>query len=171
MADPVFGTPGGGKVSRSKPYAFVLMPFRNDLQAVFSEHVTPVCRRCDLDVFRGDDFFSSNQIMNEVWNAIYYSSLIIADCTGKNANVFYELGIAHTLGKPALLLSQSLDDVPFDLRHWRCLIYDSSVSGLERLDTELAAAIEGEKPEFLLHHRMFLAPLSTLGWLERLREL
>jgi hypothetical protein len=41
--------------------------------------------------------------MWDVWNSIYSSSIIIADCTGRNPNVFYELGIAHTLGKPVIL--------------------------------------------------------------------
>jgi hypothetical protein len=53
--------------------------------------------------------------------------VVVADLTGKNANIFYEVGIAHTLEKPVLLLAQPMSDVPFDLRHKRVLLYKYSL--------------------------------------------
>ncbi len=63
--------------------------------------------------------------------------LVIADLSGQNPNVFYEVGIAHTLGKPVLLLSQSIEDVPFDLRHRRVLPYEYTPIGCKRLVARL----------------------------------
>ena len=61
----------------------------------------------------------------------------LADLTGKNANVFYEVGICHALDKPVLLMAQSMDDVPFDLRHRRVLIYEYTPRGVKRLEKAL----------------------------------
>ncbi len=56
---------------------------------------------------------------------------IIADLTGRNPNVFYELGIAHALNKKSNPLTQDLTDVPFDLKHIRCIVYEDSIQELE----------------------------------------
>jgi hypothetical protein len=83
---------------------------------------------------RGDDVFGSNVVMEDIITSIKKSHLIIADLTRKNPNVFYEVGIAHTLGKQVLLLAQSIDDVPFDLRHRRVLLYQYTPHGCKRLE-------------------------------------
>jgi hypothetical protein len=79
--------------------------------------------------------------MDEVWAGIYSSRLVIVECTGRNANVFYELGIAHTLGKSYIMIAQSIDDVPFDLRHLRTIVYQNTPDGLQALQGELKEAI------------------------------
>jgi hypothetical protein len=91
-------------------------------------------RNCERTAGRGDDFFGSDYVIDDIWNAIYHANGIIADCTGRNANVFYELGIAHTLGRRTLLLAQNQNDIPFDLRHRRYHLYDTSDDGLATLD-------------------------------------
>ncbi len=60
-----------------------------------------------------------------------------ADLTDKNANVFYEVGICHAIDKPVLLMAQSIDDVPFDLRHRRILLYEYSPRGCKKLEKAL----------------------------------
>jgi hypothetical protein len=79
--------------------------------------------------------------MSDIWGAIYASRMVIAECTGRNANVFYELGIAHTLGKPAILITQQLEDTPFDLRHLRIIVYKDTDEGREALKQQLERAI------------------------------
>ena len=64
------------------------------------------------------------------------------DISIENANVFYEVGICHTLDKPVLLLAQSMDDVPFDLRHRRVLLYEYSPRGCRRLEKEVAEHLQ-----------------------------
>jgi hypothetical protein len=92
------------------------MPLCIELKPVFDDHIKPVCERLSRSVSRADDFSNAQAIMADVWGAIKNAKVIIADCTGRNPNVFYEMGIAHTLGKQ-VLLSQKTEDFPFDVRH------------------------------------------------------
>ena len=59
------------------------------------------------------------------------------DLTGKNPNVLYELGLCHGNNREVILLTQSIDDVPFDLQHWRCIVYDQSIAGAKTLKSAL----------------------------------
>lgn len=126
------------QVSKPDPKCFIIMPFGiQDLEDLYSEFILPVLDGCKLECARGDDIFGSNVVMEDVKAAIAKADLIIADLSGQNPNVFYEVGIAHTLGKPVLLLSQSIDDVPFDLRHRRVLPYEYTPLGCKRLVAKL----------------------------------
>ena len=88
-----------------EPQCFIVMPFSvESLNIVFEDFVKPtLVDRCKLRVERGDDLFGSNVIMDDIAKSIKRSRLIIADLTGKNPNVFYEVGIAHALNKEVLL--------------------------------------------------------------------
>jgi hypothetical protein len=127
---------------------FIVMPFGDaDLQVVYEDFVRPIIEeQCALACERGDDVFGSNVVMDDIRSSIQAADIVIADLTGKNANVFYEVGIAHTVGKPVLLMAQSIDDVPFDLRHRRVLLYEYSPRGCKKLEKtlkeNLAAMIE-----------------------------
>lgn len=123
---------------------FIVMPFSVEaLNIVYEDYVKPVIEdECGLACERGDDVFGSNVIMDDILTSIKNSDLIVADLTGKNANVFYEVGICHALGKKVLLLAQSMDDVPFDLRHRRVLLYDYSPRGCKRLEKNLKDSIQ-----------------------------
>ncbi len=123
---------------------FIVMPFSVEaLNIVYEDYVKPVIEdECGLACERGDDVFGSSVIMDDILTSIKNSDLIIADLTGKNANVFYEVGICHALGKKVLLLAQSMDDVPFDLRHRRVLLYDYSPRGCKRLEKNLKDSIQ-----------------------------
>jgi hypothetical protein len=118
---------------------FVVMPFSvPELGIVYEDFVKPTIeQRCNLRVERGDDELGSNVVMEDITKSIRRARLIVADLTGRNANVFYEVGIAHALNKPVLLMTQSIDDVPFDLRHRRALVYEYSPRGCKRLETSL----------------------------------
>ena len=82
-------------------------------------------------------FFSINEVVKEIWYLIFNCKIIIADCTGRNPNVFYEIGIAHTIGKPTIIISQNIDDIPFDLRHLRSIIYDYAPRGIKLFEQAL----------------------------------
>jgi hypothetical protein len=120
---------------------FVLMPFALNLKPVYDDHITKVAKTLNLSIARADDFFSQNSIMYEVWSAITQASILIADCTGKNPNVFYEIGIAHTIGKPVILITQNQDDVPFDLRYIRYIQYDYTPPGMIKFENILTTTI------------------------------
>lgn len=75
--------------------------------------------------------------MDDITASIRKAHLIIADLTGRNPNVFYEVGIAHALNKKVLLMAQSIEDVPLDLRHRRALFYEYSPRGCRKLEKDL----------------------------------
>lgn len=124
-----------------KASCFVLMPFAPAFDLVWttiretlqSPELNLVCRRAD-------DFRAPN-ILETILRSIAQAEFILADLTGANPNVFYELGIAHCAKDAAkvILLTQDMCFVPFDLRHLRCVTYAQSPSGLTGLRRELAA--------------------------------
>jgi hypothetical protein len=116
---------------------FVAMPFDESIRPIFDDHIKKVAQGLELVARRGDDFFTSGSVMDEVWAAIVEARVVIADCTGRNPNVFYEIGIAHTVGKPVLLITQHNEDVPFDLRHIRFLKYSYTPRGMQEFEVIL----------------------------------
>ena len=86
---------------------------------------------------RADSLWEHSVIIQDVFSLIFRSSVVIVDFTGMNPNVMYETGIAHTLGKLVVPISQSLDDVPFDMRHHRVLTYFPNGEGLQSLADSL----------------------------------
>ena len=125
-------------------FCFIIMPFSvESLNVVYEDYVKPVLSdQCELHTERGDDVFGSNAIMEDITRSIRRADLIVADLTGRNPNVFYEVGIAHALNKRVLLMTQSIDDVPFDLRHRRALIYEYSPRGCKKLARDLLENVQ-----------------------------
>ena len=80
---------------------------------------------------RADEIFSTKPIIEDIIEHIQKARILIADLTGRNPNVFYELGFAHAIYKDVILITQNLEDVPFDIRHYRCIVYQDSVERLE----------------------------------------
>jgi len=120
---------------------FVLMPFAPELKPIYDNHIRKTVKTLSLSVARADDFFSQEAIMDEIWSAIAHATILIADCTNKNPNVFYEIGLAHAIGKPVILITQNPDDVPFDLRHRRYIQYAYTPPGMEKFEKDLSATI------------------------------
>jgi len=112
---------------------FVVMPFAKQFTDIYNKGIKHLIHKMEMKCIRADELFRSKPIMEDILNLIYDSEIIIADTTGRNPNVFYELGISHTTKESVIIISQSLDDVPFDLRHLRCLIYSPSKDGLKQL--------------------------------------
>jgi len=110
-------------IMNSKPIAFVIMPFEQEFESVYVGFIEPVLRSSGYDVKRADDIENQRNIIRDIVESIYSSSLIVADLTGTNPNVFYELGLAHAFERQVILITQSIDDVPFDLQSQRLLEY------------------------------------------------
>lgn len=121
---------------------FILSPFSEPFDAIYNDHVKPVVEGLNLRCNRADNIYDNRPIIEDIWKSINEAKIIIAELTGKNPNVFYETGIAHTVGKEVILLTQSIDDVPFDLRHLRCIVYDYTPPGVKTLETNLKNTIE-----------------------------
>jgi len=80
----------------------------------------------------------ANQSLQDISRTtIDRSRVVICDCTGRNPNVFYEIGIAHTLGREVILITQIDADIPFDLRHLRYVTYLNNGEGLAVLYAKL----------------------------------
>jgi len=141
ICNPTFGLPARPAVQAE---VFVLMPFTYDIQPVYEDHIKGVATRLGLTVARADDFFTADSIVSDIWNAINACRIIIADCTGRNPNVFYEIGIAHTLGKSVILIAQSTEDIPFDIKHLRTIVYDFKPRGMQKLEAALESTLDHE---------------------------
>jgi hypothetical protein len=120
---------------------FVLMPFTKPFKLLYTKVIKPVVTKCGLKCRKADDIFGPKPIMHDVWRHINMARIIIADLTGRNTNVFYEVGIAHTLAKRVILLTQSEEDVPFDIKHIRHIAYTNDSKGRKKLKVELSKSI------------------------------
>ena len=103
---------------------FVMMPFGEWFDRYYQDIYVPAIKDAGLEPVRGDELFSTGSVVEQIWEQIEKSKLLLADLSDKNANVFYELGLAHAARKPVVFTSSQLEDVPFDLRHLRVIIYD-----------------------------------------------
>jgi hypothetical protein len=115
---------------------FVLMPFTEAWSERLIKQIKTTVINNNFSCKRADDLFGSN-ILEDIWTAINESAFIIADITNKNPNVFYEIGIAHTLGKKVILLTQEVNDIPSDFKIYRHIIYEDNIDGFERLERML----------------------------------
>ncbi|MCP3957761.1 MAG: hypothetical protein GY719_07900 [bacterium] len=141
-ARPLFGKPQEDDQAFE---VFVLMPFTNELRPIYEDHIKKVIdKSLGLSVGRADDVFAANSIISDIWRLIYNCKILIADCTHRNPNVFYEIGVAHTVGKPVILIAQGIDDIPFDLRHIRAIVYSYTPPGMAEFERTLQKTVESE---------------------------
>jgi hypothetical protein len=119
----------------------VMMPFDNRFDEVYTtlQHTAGSLK---IHCLRADDIWENEAIIQDIVSLIYRSRIVICDCTGRNPNVFYEIGIAHTLGRNVILITQSDSDIPFDLRHLRYIHYLNNGEGLQQLSELLAQRIQ-----------------------------
>lgn len=119
------------------PQVFVLMPFSEENEWLFYEVLAPTIRELGLEPIRADTSLDQQNILKDIVAGIMASSIVVADITGLNPNVMYELGMAHGLQKPTIILTQSVSSAPFDLRPYRMLPYSSHFQDANRLMTQL----------------------------------
>ena len=118
----------------------VIMPFNVDWSTDMYETFKEAVDGCD--VWRSDEEYRDDVIIQTIWEKINRARFVIADCTGKNPNVFYELGIAHTLGKSVFMCSQNREDFPFDVNHIRSFEYGLKPGEIRKLKTEISKFIK-----------------------------
>ncbi|MBU3668861.1 MAG: hypothetical protein FGM57_02755 [Candidatus Taylorbacteria bacterium] len=103
---------------------FVMMPFGTWPDQYYKDIFSPAIKDAGMEPLRADELFSTGTVIEQIWEQIEKAKILLADLTGKNANVFYELGLAHAARKPVVFTTANLEDVPFDLRHLRVIVYD-----------------------------------------------
>jgi hypothetical protein len=143
--------PGGEDGSAGRQFldtCFVMMPFGQWMDAYYREIYVPAIREAGLEPVRADELFSTGSVIEQIWEQISRAKVLLADLTGKNANVFYELGLAHAANKPVVFTTGTLEDVPFDLRHLRVAVYDiRDPAWGEKLKSTLAVYLKAAKAE------------------------
>ena len=103
----------------------MVQPFTAPYDGYYETLFKPAIQQAGLRPVRADDeVFGSGKIMDQVWRGIRDAKILIAELTTRNANVYYELGLAHALGKPVVLVAADGEGVPFDVHHIRVIYYD-----------------------------------------------
>ncbi len=118
----------------------VMMPLSKDFSLTY-ETIKEAAAELGFTCKRADDIWEHPTIIQDVFSLLFRSFIVICDFSGKNPNVFYEAGIAHTLGKHVVPITQSDQDIPFDLAHHRCLVYLNNSEGLSALKQELGSRL------------------------------
>ena len=121
--------PEPGRIAVMMPFSAAFNPVWDALKATAAEGGW-TCQRAD-------DIWEDSVVINDVVTLIARSKVVICDLTNRSANVFYEAGIAHTLGREVILITQAQQDVPFDLAHYRYVKYLGNTEGLTQLKATL----------------------------------
>lgn len=124
----------------------VMMPFEAGFTPIY-EAIQQAAANVGLRSRRADDIWENPAIIQDVVSLIDRARVVVCDCTGRNPNVFYEAGIAHTLGREVILVTQAEQDIPFDLRHLRYIRYLNNGEGR----VALTAALQGRLQTILGH--------------------
>jgi hypothetical protein len=140
---PVFGRPQPLPADQQID-VFVLMPFKAKLEKIYSNHIKKMAEDLGLRILRADEIFSPRPFMEKVWDGICAAQLILADCTEKNPNVFYEIGMAHTVGKKVVLITRSDKDIPADIKHFDYIPYIYDPEGVETLIEKLRTFLNAQ---------------------------
>src|SRR4051794_23344712 len=99
------------------------MPFKSPFEGYYSEIIRPTLLKMGLQALRAKEIFGTRAIIRDIWESIWRARIVIADVTGKNPNVNYELGLCHALSVDTILITRRMKDVPFDYQHRRCIVY------------------------------------------------
>ncbi len=121
-----------------KPFVFVLMPIKPEFNDIYKYGIKGAADDVGAYAERLDEQIFTEGMLDRIFNQISKADVVVADMTGRNANVFYEVGYAHALGKIVLLQTQNAEDIPFDLKHRQHTVYD----GIEDLRRALVPRLE-----------------------------
>ncbi|MBI3582681.1 MAG: hypothetical protein HY096_01865 [Nitrospinae bacterium] len=126
------------KSEKVAPKAFVVMQFSAEYNELYEEVIKPTCTKFGLEVIRADDMYTNSLILEDITKSIRESSVVIADITADNPNVFYEVGYSHAINKPTILLSdKKRAKLPFDVSGFRTLFYENSIGGKRTVEDNL----------------------------------
>lgn len=132
--------------TKPKAFVFVLMPFDPAFKDTYEVGIRPACKDAGAYCERVDEQIFEENILERVYNQIAKADVIVAEMTGRNPNVFYEVGYAHALNKRVILLTRSADDIPFDLKHYPHVVYEGSIATLKsELEARVRWCVENPK--------------------------
>lgn len=153
-------------------YCFVMMPFNNQFSGYYKKLFSPPIRQQRLKPIRVDEIYTPTQISTDIFKLIQEAEVVLADVTGKNPNVNYELGIAHALGKRAIIVTQNPDDIPFDYKHIRHIHYNTRIPDWEKnlkssIRSAIAATLKQNSPPKVIQGADLI---SILGFLKNMQR-
>jgi hypothetical protein len=129
-------------VTTHRRVAFVVMQFGAPYDQLYADVIRPVVAGCGFEAVRADDDFGPGLIIADVVRRIQEADVVVADITPENQNVFYEVGYAHALGKPTILLAEKGKRLPFDVSGFRTLFYENTIAGKAAVEQGLRRHIE-----------------------------
>lgn len=140
IIEPVFGNIDYSIVPNS---IFLIMPFGEKWSNDTFDVIQDIAHATECNLVRGDNLFEPAVIVDDIWREINKAEIVIADITIHNANVFYEIGIAHTLGKKVILIRQDNgQDAPFDINLWRYYDYNLSPINVKKFKEKMVMLIK-----------------------------
>ena len=134
-------------VDGSRPRAFVVMHFAEPYDTFYREVIQSQAEKAGFEVVRIDEKAGPGVIFQDIQREIEQADIVIAEITPVNQNIFYELGYAHALRKPTILLAQRGAELPFDIRSYRVVFYNDTIGGKGEVERNLEkhlAAIRGK---------------------------
>ena len=132
------------RVNPRRPKCFVVMQFSAEFDNLYDAVIKPICEKFGYEAIRADDLFTTGLIIDDISRMIREATVVIADITVDNANVFYEVGYAHGIRKPTILLSEtSRERLPFDVAGFRTIFYDNTIGGKAVVEDRLIQHLTG----------------------------
>jgi hypothetical protein len=124
-------------------FAFVIMPLRNaNLMNIYNTVVKPIVESKNLECRISEDYPTNKELMKVIWKAICQSQVVIAELTGFNPNVMYELGISHTVGKETIMIIDENQKFPFNISHINIIHYQNTLGGYPVLRKKLSDTLD-----------------------------
>jgi hypothetical protein len=129
-------------VSTGRPKAFVVMQFAEPYDTFYREVIQRQAEKAGFEVFRIDEKAGPGIIFQDIQREIEQAEIVIAEITPANPNVFYELGYAHALRKPTILLARRESQLPFDVSSYRVVFYNDTIGGKAEVEQNLSRHLE-----------------------------
>lgn len=127
------------EVAAVKPRAFVVMQFSSPFNELYTSVIKPICSEEKVEVLRVDEQFGPGMIIQDIVRHINEASVVIAEITPSNPNVYYEVGYAHAKGVPTILIAEEGIKLPFDVSPFRVLMYKNTIEGKNKIEAGLRA--------------------------------
>lgn len=135
-------------VQHQKSKIFVITEFTDQFNELYDDVIKPVGEELEFEVVRADERFGPDLIIADIESQINEASIIIADITPRNANVYWEVGYAHALRKPTILIAERDTELPFDVSPFRTLFYDNTIAGKSRIEAGLRQHLSAIQTEW-----------------------
>lgn len=138
---------------------------RKNADEVLEYIINPVCDSFGYSVVRADKMTNSGLITKAIIEQIISADLVIADLTGSNPNVFYELAIRHSYRKPAIQIIKGDVNIPFDVANMRTISYETTLSGADLAKKDIEAMMQAIENGETVHN-----PVSEVSALLNISE-